>query len=475
MPLHWPRGQPAGLNDAMTTKTADVVICGAGIAGIAAAYHLAAKKEVKDILLVDERAPMTLTSDKSTECYRNWWPGPDNAMVQLMNRSIDLMEVLAHESRNIFQLNRRGYLFLTADPDQADQFRRLGDQASQYGAGPLRIHDEHQNNADYIPAAPHGFESDLDGADLILDPDLIHIHFPSLSKDTVAALHVRRAGWLSAQQLGMYMLERARPRGVQLIRGRVSAVDTHAGKVRSVHLENSVFSDISTELFVSAAGPLTKQIGAMLGVKIPVFSELHLKVACNDPLEVVPREAPLLIWEDPQQLPFSVEERSFLKEDHETRWMLNEFPRGIHTKPEGGSGSQSILILWTYDTEPREPIWPIKVDPFYPEIVMRGLATMLPGMKAYFGRFPKPVVDGGYYTKTVENRPLVGPLSAEGAYLIDAFSGFGVMAAAACGELLAAHVTGGKLPSYAPSFDLKRYQDPEYTRLLDSWGETGQL
>ena len=35
-------------------------------------------------------APLSLTSDKSTECYRNWWPGPGDAMVRLMNRSIDL-------------------------------------------------------------------------------------------------------------------------------------------------------------------------------------------------------------------------------------------------------------------------------------------------------------------------------------------------------------------------------------------------
>ncbi len=54
----------------------NVLICGAGIAGISAAYHLAVRHGVKDILLVDERAPLSLTSDKSTECYRNWWPGP---------------------------------------------------------------------------------------------------------------------------------------------------------------------------------------------------------------------------------------------------------------------------------------------------------------------------------------------------------------------------------------------------------------
>jgi len=53
-----------------------IVICGAGIAGIAAAYFLTLRG-MRNITLVDERAPLSLTSDKSTEAYRNWWPGPD--------------------------------------------------------------------------------------------------------------------------------------------------------------------------------------------------------------------------------------------------------------------------------------------------------------------------------------------------------------------------------------------------------------
>ena len=50
----------------MTHATADVVICGAGIAGIAAAYSLTVQHGVRDVVLVDERAPLSLTSDKST-------------------------------------------------------------------------------------------------------------------------------------------------------------------------------------------------------------------------------------------------------------------------------------------------------------------------------------------------------------------------------------------------------------------------
>jgi glycine/D-amino acid oxidase-like deaminating enzyme len=100
---------------------------------------------------------------------------------------------------------------------------------------------------------------------------------------------------------------------------------------------------------------------------------------------------------------------------------------------------------------------------------------MIPGLEVYFGHMPKPVLDGGYYTKTRENRPLIGPLPVEGAYMIGALSGYGLMAACAAGELLAAHITGSDLPDYAPAFTLERYQDPAYQKLLAAWDQTGQI
>src|SRR4030065_651466 len=117
------------LAGAMRSTSAEVVICGAGIAGVAAAYHLAVRRGGRGVVLVDERPPLTLTSDKSTECYRNWWPGPGDDMVALMNRSIDLLEELARESGNAFRLNRRGYLFATAEPGRVPEFIRRADEA----------------------------------------------------------------------------------------------------------------------------------------------------------------------------------------------------------------------------------------------------------------------------------------------------------------------------------------------------------
>ena len=70
---------------------------------------------------------------------------------------------------------------------------------------------------------------------------------------------------------------------------------------------------------------------------------------------------------------------------------------------------------------------------------------------------------------------MVGPLPVEGAWVIGALSGFGLMASPACGELLSKHIAGVGLPEYAPWFQLSRYEDSEYQELLKSWEQTGQL
>lgn len=450
----------------MTKRTAEVVICGAGIAGIAAAYHLSVKQGLKDVLLVDERPPLSLTSDKSTEAYRNWWQGPGDSMVALMNRSIDLLEELACESGNRFNLNRRGYVYATANPDHIVKLKRAAITAAGYGAGPVRYHTGEDVELPYIPSPPEGYQGLPKGADLITSTDLIHKHFPYLSEETVAVLHARRCGWLGAQQLGMFMLERAKEHGARLLRTRVEGLEVLEGRVEAVRLSHNDLLKLVTTRFVNAAGPFQEQVALMMGIELPVYHELHEKVAFNDHLQVIPREVPFLIWNDPQRLDWSKEERLFLAESEDTSALLEEFPPGVHLRPEGMGESRTLLMVWNYHPQPCQAVFPIEHNPEYPEVLLRGMATMLPGLRAYFNRTPRPQLDGGYYTKTRENRPLIGPLPVEGAYLIGALSGFGVMASVAAGELLAAHVTGDALPKYAHAFSLERYQDPQYLEQL---------
>lgn len=461
------------------TQTADVVICGAGIAGVAVAHALAVRHGVRRIVLVDEGAPLSLTSDKSTEAYRNWWPAVDDTMLRFMNRSIDLFEALADRSGNRIQLNRRGYLYATTDPAVAEAMRDEGTLAEAQGAGPLRVRRSLADAADYVPSRHTGWHDHPDGADCFLDPDAIRRHFPFLADDIVGVLHARRCGWFSGQQVGMLWLEEAKAAGVTLRTGRVAAVETTGGAVRAVRVDaaDGTTHTIATPVFVNAAGPHARAVGRLTDIDLPLVSELHRKVAFEDVRAAVPRDTGLVILRDPQVLPWTDEERAELARDDSTRWLTASLPANAHLRPEGYHGSRTVLMLWECHGPQHldPPVFPVPDDPLFAEVAMRGLTRLVPALAPYVDALPHSYVDAGYYTKTVENRPLIGPLPVTGAYVCAAFSGFGLMAAPAAGELLAAHITGGPLPGYAAAFMPARYDDPAYRARLAAWGSTGQL
>lgn len=436
---------------------ADAVVIGAGIAGVSAAHRLA-RRGLGKIVVVDPRAPLTLTSDKSTECYRNWWP--NRPMVGLMNRSVDLLEEMAAESGEAFGLTRRGYLFVTADPARLEVMAAQAEVTSGFDAGPVRHHP-----------GPDNYRDAPDGVDILDSAQLLR-HFPFLTPEAAGAIHVRRAGWFSAQQLGAWMLDEATDRGVTRVVDSVTTVDLSNDRVTGVTLSSG--GRVETSVVVVAAGPMSSMVARLAGVELPLRSELHLKVAFRDHLGAIPRDAPMLIWSDPQTIDWSVEEREGLAEMGRTD-LLGEMPVFCHGRPEGGEGSPWFLGLWEYHRDVfDEPVWPIADDPLYPETVIRGLATMIPGLGAYREQLPESVVDGGYYTKTPENRPLIGPAGPEGLHLACGYSGFGVMVAAGAADLLAAHVVGDTLPDYADAFLLSRYDHPGYLEELAA-ADSGQL
>ncbi len=446
---------------------ANVVVVGAGISGVAVAHELSMDSRVGTVVLVDPRPPLTLTSDKSTECYRNWWP--NRPMVGIMNRSIDLVEDFSSKSNHSIGLTRRGYLFVTSNPETLKTWESNATKIAGYGAGSVRIH---QTSGDYVPARPEGYDQEPDGVDLLIGRETIRTHFPFITDNAVGAMHVRRAGWFSAQQLGSWLLDQAKAHGLIHVTATVDSIVAENDQVSSVVLDTG--ESIATKSVVNSAGPMAKDVAAMVGVDLPLSSEVHLKVAFRDHRQVIPREAPMVIWSDPQHLGWSPEEREALREAGRSD-LLGEMPVFCHGRPEGGVDSPYFLALWEYHDIVQEPSWPLPADDMYPEVVARGLTTMVPAFGTYLDGLPASVVDGGYYTKTPENRPLVGPAGPRGFYLACGYSGFGVMIAAGAADLVRSHITGGPLPEYAPDFLLARYEDPAYVHSVSTGVESGQL
>jgi glycine/D-amino acid oxidase-like deaminating enzyme len=63
----------------------------------------------------------------------------------------------------------------------------------------------------------------------------------------------------------------------------------------------------------------------------------------------------------------------------------------------------------------------------------------------------------------------------DGLFLLGALSGYGLMAACAAGELLAAWVAGSDLPDEARYLSLARYDDPAVAGALASEAPSGEL
>ena len=464
----------------MAPSSAAVVICGAGIAGMATAYHLAVRRGMRDVVLVDERPPLTLTSDKSTECYRNWWPGPGDAMVAVMNRSIDLLEELARESGNVFRMNRRGYLFATADPGAAcpSSSRRRGGGRPRVRAGPRCTR---RRSSDYVPAAADGFDSPADrrrrdhGAGA--DPPTLPV--PRRRTRSRSCTPAAAAGSAASSSACTCSSGRASTVSSSST-GRVEAIDTTGGRVRGVRVSGPGGGRVHRHgpRFVIAAGPFLHRAGAPARRRAAGL----LRAAREDRLErrAAARcraTAPLTIWADPvTHCRGRAEERAELGGVGERMTCsLGELPAGAHGRPEGAGDSTSVLGSGPTTRSRRSRRFPLAFDPAYPEVVLRGMARMIPALAPYLERLPRCFVDGGYYTKTRENRLLAGPLPVEGAYVIGALSGYGMMASNGAADLLADHIAERPLPHYAPAFRLDRYDDPAYAKLLDEWGDSGQL
>lgn len=248
-----------------------------------------------------------------------------------------------------------------------------------------------------------------------------------------------------------------------MISDRVVGVDMADGDRCQVSLEGG--GQVGSDVFVNAAGPGAAEVGSMLGDELPLFTELHTKVMFRDHLGLVPREAPMLLWADKQRLAWDEEERDALAADPDLKYLLEELPPMCHFHPEGGVESPWVVGQWSVKTPRTPPVFPIDFDPMYAEVVLRGLATMFPRLSPYTEWLPSTSVDGGYYTRTESNHPLIGPGSQPGVFHVVGLGGFGLMSSAAAGELVTDWITDSDLPDYAEALRPDRDDDALFSEM----------
>ena len=438
----------------MQQHNCNVVIIGAGIAGIAVAYFLKEFSPETSVILLDSAEPMALTSAQSGENYRNWWPHP--VMTAFTDRSIDLMEGIAQQSGHTIGMSRRGYVLSTRRDDTDDLLNELHYGYSKLADNTIRFHDK-PGSSTYRPPEKPDWQLAPSGVDVISDQTLIQNTFPSYSQDIKTLVHIRRAGAIDAHALGTFMLSQFKAQGGLHLNIDVSAVTIADGF--QIQDSNTGLSVVAAQL-VNAAGPFINEIAKMLGTLLPVTHTLQQKIAFDDKASAIPRDMPFSIDLDEQVIDWTEEEIELLSESPDHAWLTDEMPGAIHCRPEGGDNGSWLKLGWAFNNTASEPARePLLMDSF-PEIVLRGAARLNPSLKHYYGKLPRSLHHyGGYYTLTDENWPLIGPMQTEGAFVVGALSGFGTMAACAAGELCARQVLESDLPDYSSALSLQRYTD----------------
>ncbi len=456
----------------MRPQEVEIAVIGAGIVGIATAYYLAVQHRRSRIAIIDVGQPMTLTSARSGENYRNWWPHP--TMTDFTDHSIDLMEGIARRTANCMHMTRRGYLLCTREVRPEALLRQL-----YVGYGPeaeksIRIHDA-KGASSYQPPVAADWEHAPSGVDVLCDCDLIRRHYPALDPQIATILHIRRAGDISGQQLGQYMLEQIRAVGGRFQQACVTAIaagdrftlDLATGEDRTV---------VRADILVNAAGPFAAHVSALHGETLPISNVLQQKIAFADRRGAISRQMPFVIDLDGQTIAWTPEERETLISDPIIGRYLQPMPGNIHCRPDGGERGQWIKLGWAYNTRPAEPAREPELDPNFPEIVLRAASRMLPRLSCYIGSIPRERSHyGGYYAMTRENWPLIGPSRTPGVFLATALSGYGTMAACATGDLCARVIAGAALPMFARSLSIERYNDQALMSRLESSEGRGLL
>ena len=420
----------------------NIVICGAGIAGIATAWSLAVKYRQKNIILVDKNQPMSLTTSKSGENFRDYWPQP--CMTALTGRSIDLMQRLASDNGDAFEMRYTGYDFVSESAGR-EIFPSQQFDSSANAGNVLRVTGSEQIRAGQA----------------------------YLGNSIEQLLRFKQAGAVDVHALGSLLLSKARQAGVKLVKAEIENLEQADNGYRVILSGHPDQPSLHAEKLVLTPGPFINELAGRLGITLPVESILQRKFIIPDPQNIIPRDMPFTIFADPQYLNWNDEEKELIGETQEYSWLLEEFPAGLHIKPEG---TGNIKLGWAYNREPEAPKWETSDDFDFPNITLRGASRFIPALAPYVDVPPTPIVQfSGYYTRTPENLPLIGPLELDGLFTVSALSGYGTMAACSAAELCAGWMMNGDLPDYAAYFHPDRYRDPVLMAEINRVGADGQL
>jgi len=364
--------------------TADAVVIGGGIVGVATAFWLS--RADLDTVLVEMRDGLsTLTTPESIESFRAQFTEPP--MSELAQESIEVFEsfadVIGIPDYDI-DIHHQGYLFVTEDADMIDDVKVAVEKHHELGV----------TDSEFLTG------------------DEARKRFPYLSETVVAGTFRQKDGWLSTHEAtqgfakGCDVDFLVRTKATDILRDEegVSGVETDRGT-------------IATRTVVNAAGPFAGKIGEMVGLDLPLEPVRRQKVFLSEQPRV-PQDAPLTI----------------------------DIVRDAYWRPE--TDGAYIAWVDPTEPVAEEPSEDPYTDPHFAAIVLDKLRHITPFWEEVAMNLKRADVhpSAGYYVYTPDDQPLIGPVPDVPGFYLNCGYWAGVMLSPAAGRRVADLVTGEMEP-----------------------------
>jgi sarcosine oxidase subunit beta len=234
-------------------KTADAVVIGGGMMGMATAYYLK-RLGVSDVVLMEENTPASGSTGRCAASFRAQWGGALN--ITLGKACIDRFEHLAeHLEVNLdIQLYQNGYLLVAYTEKQFEQFKKNVELQNSMGV-PSKLLN-HEEALEICPGIEVG--------------------------DAVGFSYYKRDGHADPMITNFAYYEAARRIGVRVEKfTRVTGFKVGFERVRGVITNKG---EVDADVVVNAAGPWAGRVGALAGLNIPVKGERH-EIMVTEPVD----------------------------------------------------------------------------------------------------------------------------------------------------------------------------------------------
>ncbi len=370
----------------LSVQEAEVVVVGAGAFGCATAYHLAALR-VGRVVLLDKGRPGEGSSARAAGLFK--MVQADETLTRLSKRSAEIVAGFEAATGVPLLVHRSGSILAARTPAHADLIRTELAQSRSWG-----IELEPVDGAGVRRLAPY------------LDPASFEValHVPGdlfVEEPTMLLEAFLQAG----TDRGVLVEEDAPAIGLRTERGRVTGVVTPRG-------------EITCETVIDAAGAWAGFVGKQAGVAVPVATIRH-ELAVTEPIVGIAPDLPIARI---------IDASAYLRPARGGLMVGGFEPDPLPFAPPADAG-------WT--------IADLAIDPSVPARMAAGVEANVPALPGV----PYSEVRGGLFTMTPDGRFLAGPVPGlAGFWLNTGCNGSGFSFAAAIGEALAAWITTGAPP-----------------------------